>query len=476
MMNKIRNSNLISTCLKFKTQSTYHQHQHHPISVSAFHSQSKYHQTQPPSTPPPQEDLNNPNLQSPSTSSEPSEPFPSSSSSTQSTSTSTDQPRPPPTSTPKPNEIPNPNLRSQLTEFTHKRLQPIQILLRNQLKSTKEQLSNELSSLPNKLSKLTGYGEIDELKSIVTQKESNLKLCRQRALEMKQVYNAAAECRSESVREVNDLLARKASWSDGDLARFTTLVRTDHSNEQEELKAKVLLEEAEAKVDQEFTGLMQAILSRYHEEQVWSDKIRSLSTTFSLSITLINVLVFLAAIVLVEPYKRAKVVEGVETRMIARDEAKSDLMEEALKELSNQLNQTDSKLLALLQKLESDTKPTEMLKESSQVNEDPMIDFRSIEPTFEEETIEIETPIECPDSSRPTDPSLEEEVDHSTDQTLEPKEEEDWKPSSSRIKGWWYEKYEEIQSDPELCKQVEIGAGLSFAVLLIGIIHMYSSK
>lgn len=122
--------------------------------------------------------------------------------------------------------------------------------------------------------------------------------------------------------------------SDSDLARFTTLVRTDHANEQAELQAKKALDEVEAKVDTEFTGahmallhpgeqalgsrvltgLMQAILSRYHEEQIWSDKIRSLSTTFSLSITVINVLVFLLAIVLVEPYKRAKVVEGVETR------------------------------------------------------------------------------------------------------------------------------------------------------------------
>lgn len=83
--------------------------------------------------------------------------------------------------------------------------------------------------------------------------------------------------------------------SDQDLARFTTLVRTDHSNEQAESEAKKTLEDSEARVDHQFTsefleswsfllcypiqhfplvGMMQAILTRYHEEQVWSDKVR----------------------------------------------------------------------------------------------------------------------------------------------------------------------------------------------------------
>ncbi|EGG06321.1 uncharacterized protein MELLADRAFT_87319 [Melampsora larici-populina 98AG31] len=452
-----------TTFLLLKAQSTYH-HQH--FLFSGFHSQSK-HSNQPSSLPeppePPQEDPEKPTHPSRSETSE-------SSSSSQPTFSPTDQPQRPSIPS-KPNEIPISKFRSQLTEFSHKKLHPFQTLLQHQLKTKKQQLSNELSLLPNKLSKLTGYGEIDELKLIVSKKETDLKSFRQKALEMKKFYKKAVECRSESVREVNDLLARKASWSDGDLARFTTLVRTDHSNEQEELKAKNLLEEAEAKVDQEFTGLMQAILSRYHEEQVWSDKIRSLSTTFSLSITLINVLVFLAAIVLVEPYKRAKVVEGVENRIMARDEAKTDLMEEALKEVTKQLQETDLKLLTVLERLEKESQVTEIVEE---VKEEPMIDYRLIEPTFEEETIEIETTINDVDEFRSTRSMIDQEEVIGREESDGSKEDE--KRDGFGMKRWWVKKYEEFQSDPELSKQVEIGAGLSLAVLLIGMIHLYSSK
>ncbi|KAH9821482.1 Mdm33 family-domain-containing protein [Melampsora americana] len=450
MMKKIKHQHLILTL--FKSKFTYHQLQLN--SFSAFHSHS-HSQSHPQSQSTSQENPHDPIQPSTSTDQSHQHSIPS-----------------------KPNQISNLNLRTQLKEFSNKNLHPLQTLIKTQLKFKKQQLSNEISSLPNKLSKLTGYGEIDELKSIVSKKEIDLKLSRKNANEMKRLYNRAAETRSESVREVNDLLARKASWSDDDLARFTTLVRTDHSNEQEELKAKTLLDEAEAKVDQEFTSLMQAILSRYHEEQVWSDKIRSLSTTFSLSITLINVLVFLAAIVLVEPYKRAKVIEGVENRMIARDEAKTDLMDEALKEVSKQLQETDFKLLSLLEKLEESDKKTDGRGERMNeiLDEDFRLNFELIEPTFEEETIEIESLMDGHESLIPTNVKESNQYNTRSDEEDERGLKEEHPSDRFELKGWCYEKYDEIKSDPELIKQVEIGAGLSLGILLIGLIHMYSSK
>jgi hypothetical protein len=62
---------------------------------------------------------------------------------------------------------------------------------------------------------------------------------------------------------VNDLLHRKSSWGDGDVLRFTELVRQDHLHEQEELRAKVELGELERKVEEGFEGLMRAILNRF---------------------------------------------------------------------------------------------------------------------------------------------------------------------------------------------------------------------
>lgn len=98
------------------------------------------------------------------------------------------------------------------------------------------------------------------------------------------------------------------------------------------------MEVGEKGVEKGFSDLMQAILERYHEEQVWSDKvpsfnlfllslltsvpflffpkqIRSLSTYGTLAITSLNVFLFIITLLLVEPWKRKRLVEGVESRL-----------------------------------------------------------------------------------------------------------------------------------------------------------------
>jgi sensitive to high expression protein 9 len=109
-------------------------------------------------------------------------------------------------------------------------------------------------------------------------------------------------------------LERKHAWTDSDVSRFATLVRADHASNLAVTTSSVALSEAEAAADRAFSDLMQAILRRYHEEQVWSDKIRSVSTYANLVGLLVNLVVFLGAVVVVEPWKRRKLVERLEER------------------------------------------------------------------------------------------------------------------------------------------------------------------
>ena len=60
---------------------------------------------------------------------------------------------------------------------------------------------------------------------------------------------------------------------------------------------------------------MRTILARYHEEQVWSDKIRSASTYGSLVALGLNMLVFIMAIVAVEPWKRRRLAQTFERKI-----------------------------------------------------------------------------------------------------------------------------------------------------------------
>jgi sensitive to high expression protein 9 len=145
--------------------------------------------------------------------------------------------------------------------------------------------------------------------------ESRIEGSRVAARAAKLAYENAVSERSQCQREVNDLLQRKSSWSENDVVRFTNLVRQDHLNEQSEAKTKAESALADQSIEQEFQALTRVILNRYHEEQVWSDKIRSASTYGSLLVIGLNLFVFVLAIIVVEPYKRRKMAETFEKRI-----------------------------------------------------------------------------------------------------------------------------------------------------------------
>jgi sensitive to high expression protein 9 len=128
-------------------------------------------------------------------------------------------------------------------------------------------------------------------------------------------YSNAISQRSASQREVNELLQRKHAWSAADLERFTSLYRSDHANEQAETAAQNALVEAERIADEAAARLSKSILARYHEEQIWSDKIRRMSTWGTWGLMGVNVLLFLVFQIGVEPWRRKRLVKGFEEKV-----------------------------------------------------------------------------------------------------------------------------------------------------------------
>lgn len=164
---------------------------------------------------------------------------------------------------------------------------------------------------------------------------------RNAAREAKEAFEAAVRRRSNSQKEVNDLLQRKSTWSEADVGRFTELVRADHSTEQEEARAKAAAEAAEEAVEREFSLFMRAILDRYHEEQVWSDKIRSVSSYGSLAAIGINVLVFITAIIFVEPWKRKRLAQTFERKVEELEREHRATVEASVGRLEIKLSEQD---------------------------------------------------------------------------------------------------------------------------------------
>lgn len=131
----------------------------------------------------------------------------------------------------------------------------------------------------------------------------------------KEAYSAAINRRSASQREVNELLQRKHAWSAADLERFTSLYRSDHANEVAETETQEALTKAENQLEEVTALLNRSILSRYHEEQIWSDKIRRMSTWGTWGLMGVNVLLFLIFQILVEPWRRRRLVKGFEEKV-----------------------------------------------------------------------------------------------------------------------------------------------------------------
>ncbi|TIB69664.1 hypothetical protein E3P77_00331 [Wallemia ichthyophaga] len=169
--------------------------------------------------------------------------------------------------------------------------------------------------MSGQLNRLTGYERIEKLKAVVIDAEQAIKHSRGMLVDSKQEYGKYTEMRRSSQKQVNDLLSNKSSWGDVELNRFTQLVKSDHSIEKLEKEYSGKVEEYERLVDRGFEKLLKSILERYHEEQIWSDKIRSVSSNYTLMALSVNVLVFLTAIVFVEPWKRSKMLKELEINL-----------------------------------------------------------------------------------------------------------------------------------------------------------------
>ncbi|KAJ9269417.1 hypothetical protein DTO212C5_4480 [Paecilomyces variotii] len=167
-----------------------------------------------------------------------------------------------------------------------------------------------------RLNDLTGYSAIEALKKEILDQENRVRETRAQVREAKDAYAAAINRRSTSQREVNELLQRKHAWSPSDLERFTLLYRNDHANEVAEAEAQEALSVAEQEAEEAAARLSKSILSRYHEEQVWSDKIRRMSTWGTWGLMGVNVLLFLVFQVAVEPWRRKRLVKGFEEKVI----------------------------------------------------------------------------------------------------------------------------------------------------------------
>lgn len=179
-----------------------------------------------------------------------------------------------------------------------------------------DSLQETIFTATRALNDVTGYSSIQKLRDTIEALEKELAITKKMVIEYKLKYNDAIQARSESQREVNELLQRKSMWSPNDLDRFTQLYKDDALNSQKEQHSKQELSLLEKKEEELSTKLYRAILTRYHEEQIWSDKIRRTSTWGTFLLMGVNILFFLIFQLLLEPWRRRRLVGSFEDKVL----------------------------------------------------------------------------------------------------------------------------------------------------------------
>lgn len=174
-----------------------------------------------------------------------------------------------------------------------------------------DNLQSRVLTASQTLNSITGYDGIEAIKARNAALETLLPESQARVRAARALYKSTHARRAASQREVTTLLARRETWTPQDLERFTELYRRDHTLDGEVGAASEALSAAEEEEQRLSAELNAGILRRYHEEQIWSDRIRRASTWGTWGLMGVNVLLFLVLQFVAEPWKRRRLLRAV---------------------------------------------------------------------------------------------------------------------------------------------------------------------
>ncbi|KAF4980867.1 hypothetical protein FZEAL_3213 [Fusarium zealandicum] len=201
---------------------------------------------------------------------------------------------------------------------SHLTAEDIRAMALSRVNELKERFSQAMDRMQAKamnasqtLNDITGYTDIETIKLQNAVLETSLADAHERVRNARQAYKTSNSSRAATQREVTTLLARKDSWSPADLERFTELYRTDHVLEGKVVSSQETLTEAEIEEQSLSQRLNAGILKRYHEEQIWSDRIRRASTWGTFGLMGMNFVLFVVLQFVAEPWRRRRLVNGV---------------------------------------------------------------------------------------------------------------------------------------------------------------------
>jgi len=221
------------------------------------------------------------------------------------------------------------------------------------------------------LNELTGYTHIEGVKQKVLQQEESFETCRKELRNAKTAYEDAVDARSSTQREINELLQRKHTWTGEDVTRFTELYRLEHLTSQQEATAKENYRQSEKLMDRQYMELTRAIMERYHEEQLWSDKIRSVSTYGTWALMVVNLILFVAVQTVFEPIKRKRLTDRFEDLLVQKVAEEESKFQDTFEQMESRNKLILEKQDTLINTLMASTQAREIIPDTVTMTSEP---------------------------------------------------------------------------------------------------------
>jgi hypothetical protein len=180
------------------------------------------------------------------------------------------------------------------------------------------------------LNTLTGYDTVQTRKDQVLVKDKALSIARTDLSSVKTNYESIMSQRLKTQKEIHSLLQRQGSWTPTDVQRFTDLYKLDLDLEALEVSTKAQYKESSEAFDRAHSDYLTEIRERYIDEQIYSDKIRRVSTWWTMGLISFHLILFVTIQTLVEPRKKASLIQQVSLEMAGTLDKNQEMLQKEL--------------------------------------------------------------------------------------------------------------------------------------------------
>lgn len=186
------------------------------------------------------------------------------------------------------------------------------------------------AQIADKLNILTGYSMVEKLKADVAHADREVSHLKATLNDARAKYESAQSTHIDIHRKINDMLHKRSSWTPDDANTFGALHGQELLLEKRVEDSKLDYDKVSDELEAAQTRLLQNIRERYNQEQVWSDKIRSVSTWWTWILVTVQFFSFIAMYAIIEPMKRQKLAGEVEAAFERRLQESLVKLEETL--------------------------------------------------------------------------------------------------------------------------------------------------